>query len=183
MSEKTGHRAISEGLSDSPSGAKQTPDQERLRLYEFGPFRLDPIERTLLRGNEIVPLTAKAFDTLYLLVRNSGHVLEKDEMIRALWPDTFVEEGSLSNNIFLLRKALGENPSFIETVPRRGYRFVGAALQLPHAAPPRLEGSSGDQPELAQQRSWARVLRWRPERYRMRRRRPKGGRSGEGSGY
>lgn len=135
LSEKTGHRAISEGLIDSPSAAKQTPDQERLRLYEFGPFRLDPTERTLLRGNEIVPLTAKAFDTLYLLVRNSGHVLEKDEMIRALWPDTFVEEGSLSNNIFLLRKALGENPSFIETVPRRGYRFVGAALQLPHTAP------------------------------------------------
>ena len=117
LSEKTGHRAISEALIDSPSAAKQTPDQERLRLYEFGPFRLDPTERTLLRGNEVVPLTAKAFDTLYLLVRNSGHVLEKDEMIRALWPDTFVEEGSLSNNIFLLRKALGENPSFIETVP------------------------------------------------------------------
>lgn len=152
-SEKTGHRAISEDLSDSPSGAKQTPDRERLWLYEFGPFRLDPTERTLLRGNEIVPLTPKAFDTLYLLVRNSGHMLEKDEMIRALWPDTFVEEGSLSNNIFLLRKALGENPSFIETVPRRGYRFVGAALQLPHAAPPHLEEPSGDHPELAKERS------------------------------
>ena len=76
-------------------------------------------------------LTPKAFDTLVLLVRNSGHLLEKDELISTLWPDTFVEEGSLSNNIFLLRKALGEDPAFIETVPRRGYRFVGAVRQLP----------------------------------------------------
>jgi DNA-binding winged helix-turn-helix (wHTH) protein len=119
LSEKTRPRATSEGLSDTLS--KETPSQESLRLYEFGPFRLDPTERMLLRGGETVPLTPKAFDTLYLLVRNSGHVLEKDEMIRALWPDTFVEEGSLSNNIFLLRKALGEdNQAFIETVPRRG---------------------------------------------------------------
>jgi len=69
------------------------------------------------------------------LVRNSGHLLEKDELISMLWPETFVEEGSLSNNIFLLRKALGENPAFIETVPRRGYRFVGAVRQFPPAAP------------------------------------------------
>jgi eukaryotic-like serine/threonine-protein kinase len=131
------------------SVAKETPSQERLRLYEFGSFRLDPTERTLLRGDETVPLTPKAFDTLYLLVRNSGHVLEKDEMIRALWPDTFVEEGSLSNNIFLLRKALGDSPAFIETVPRRGYRFVGAVLQLPQAAPPQLEKLRAGHPELA----------------------------------
>ena len=96
-----------------------------------------------------MPLTPKAFDTLYLLVRNSGHVLEKDEMIRALWPDTFVEEGSLSNNIFLLRKALGDDPAFIETVPRRGYRFTGAVLQLPHAAPAQLQEAPPGRPELA----------------------------------
>ena len=131
MSEKTFHGATSEGLTDSPSAARQTLSQERLRLYEFGPFRLDPTERILLRGNEIVPLTPKAFDTLHLLVRNSGHLMEKEELIRTLWPETFVEEGSLSNNIFLLRKALGEDQAFIETVPRRGYRFVGAVLQLP----------------------------------------------------
>jgi Tol biopolymer transport system component/DNA-binding winged helix-turn-helix (wHTH) protein len=106
-----------------------------MRLYEFGPFCLDPAERKLLRDNEIVVLTPKAFDTLHLLVRNSGRVLEKDELIAMLWPDTFVEEGSLSNHIFLLRKALGENPAFIETVPRRGYRFVGAVRQFPRAAP------------------------------------------------
>lgn len=95
-------------------------------VYEFGPFRLEPAERKLLRGSEIVTLTPKAFDTLHVLVRNSGHLLEKDELLRILWPDTFVEEGSLSNNIFLLRKALGEDAPYIETVPRRGYRFVGA---------------------------------------------------------
>jgi DNA-binding winged helix-turn-helix (wHTH) protein/Tol biopolymer transport system component len=139
LSEKTRHRASAEGFGDSPSVAKPTPSQERLRFYEFGPFRLDPAERMLLRGNEIVLLTPKAFDTLHLLVRNSGHLLEKDELIRAIWPDTFVEEGSLSNNIFQLRKALGDDQAFIETVPRRGYRFVGAVLQLPHPAPKQLE--------------------------------------------
>jgi DNA-binding winged helix-turn-helix (wHTH) protein/Tol biopolymer transport system component len=139
VSEETRHRATSEGPRDSPFIAKETPSQETLRLYEFGPFRLDPAERKLLRGNEIVALTPKAFDTLHLLVRNSGHLLEKDELIAMLWPDTFVEEGSLSNNIFLLRKALGEDPAYIETVPRRGYRFVSAVRRLPHAAPPGLE--------------------------------------------
>src|SRR4029077_17972630 len=70
-------------------------------------------------------------------------LLEKDDLIATLWPDTFVEEGSLSNNIFLLRKALGEDPAFIETVPKRGYRFVGAVRQLPHAGFPRLQTSFG----------------------------------------
>ena len=141
MSEKIRPRATTEGLSDSPSIGKQSPSPERLRLYEFGPFQLDPSERILLRGSEIVPLAPKAFDTLHLLVRNSGHLLEKGEMIRALWPDTFVEDGSLSNTIFLLRKALGEDPVFIETVPRRGYRFVGAVLQLPPTAPTAISGA------------------------------------------
>jgi Tol biopolymer transport system component/DNA-binding winged helix-turn-helix (wHTH) protein len=149
LSEKTRHRATSEALTDSPVIAKQTPSHETLLHYEFGPFRLDPGERILLRGNEIVPLTPKAFDTLQLLVRNSGHLLEKDVLIRALWPDTFVEEGSLSNNIFLLRRALGEDPAFIETVPRRGYRFIGAVLQLPHAAPAQLQDAPPDRTELA----------------------------------
>jgi DNA-binding winged helix-turn-helix (wHTH) protein len=148
LSEKTRPRATFKGLSDTLFVAKETPSQERLRLYEFGPFRLDPTERMLLRGDETVPLTPKAFDTLYLLVRNSGHMLEKDEMIKALWPDTFIEEGSLSNNIFLLRKALGYSPAFIETVPRRGYRFVGAVLQLPHAAPVQLQEAPPGRPEL-----------------------------------
>ena len=149
MSEKTRWRAASDGDPDLPSVAKETPGQETPRLYEFGPFRLDPAERKLWRGNEIVVLTPKAFDTLHLLVRNSGRLLEKDDLIRMLWPDTFVEEGSLSNHIFLLRKALGEDPAFIETVPRRGYRFVGAVRQLPHAAPPPPEKPPEGSRELA----------------------------------
>jgi DNA-binding winged helix-turn-helix (wHTH) protein len=139
MGDETGQRAASEGLRDSPSTAKGRPSHDSLRLYEFGPFRLDPAERKLTRNNEVVVLTPKAFDTLLLLVQNSGHLLEKDELITKLWPDSFVEEGSLSNNIFLLRKALGENPAYIETVPRRGYRFVGAVRQFPRAWPAHLE--------------------------------------------
>ncbi len=94
--------------------------------YEFGPFRLDASERLLLHDGEIVPLSPKAFDMLVALVENSGHLLEKKELMQRLWPNTFVEEGSLAQNISLLRKALDENESqkFIETVPRRGYRFV-----------------------------------------------------------
>jgi len=131
VSEETRRRAATEGLHDSPALANETAGRETLRIYEFGPFRLDPAERKLLRANEIVALTPRAFDTLHLLVRNNGRVLEKDELISILWPDTFVEEGSLSNHIFLLRKALGDSQAFIETVPRRGYRFVGAVRQLP----------------------------------------------------
>src|SRR5215470_11131479 len=100
--------------------------------YEFGPFCLEPVERKLPRGSEVVALTPKAFDTLHVLVRNSGHLVEKEELIRLLWPDTFVEEGTLTNNIFLIRKALGEDVAYIETVPKRGYRFVGAIRQTPH---------------------------------------------------
>jgi TolB-like protein/DNA-binding winged helix-turn-helix (wHTH) protein/tetratricopeptide (TPR) repeat protein len=139
VSEETRRRTASECLRDSPAATKEKPTKETLRHYEFGPFRLDPAERKLLRGNEIVALNPKAFDTLVLLVLNSGHLLEKDEFLRLLWPDTFVEEGSLSNNIFLLRKALGEDPGFIETVPRRGYRFIGAVRQFPGAATTHLE--------------------------------------------
>jgi TolB-like protein/DNA-binding winged helix-turn-helix (wHTH) protein/tetratricopeptide (TPR) repeat protein len=139
VSEETRRRVASEVLPDSSSVAKEAPSQEPMRLYEFGPFRLDPAERKLLRDNEIVVLTPKAFDTLHLLVRNSGRVLDRDELIATLWPDTFVEEGSLSNHIFLLRKALGENLAFIETVPRRGYRFVGAVRQFPRAGPTHLD--------------------------------------------
>ena len=134
MNEETPQRVARESFPDSPSIANVTPSRETPRLYEFGPFRLDPAERKLMRGNEVVALTPKAFDTLLLLVRNSGHLMEKNDLIGMLWPDSFVEEGSLSNNIFLLRKALGEDPAFIETVPRRGYRFVGAVPRFPGAA-------------------------------------------------
>ena len=131
MSDETGQRAGSKNLRERLPAALGTFPQDTAELYEFGPFRLEPAERKLSRNNEHVVLTPKAFDTLVLLVRNSGHLLEKDELIRTLWPDSFVEEGNLSNNIFALRKALGENPQYIETLPKRGYRFVGAVRQLP----------------------------------------------------
>lgn len=126
-------QSASADLRDSVAVTNGIPSQAEPQLYEFGPFCLDPIERKVLCGNETVTLTPKAFDTLYLLVRNPGRLLEKDDLIRLIWPDAFVEEGSLSNHIFLLRKALGKNSELIETVPRRGYRFVGAVRQLPHA--------------------------------------------------
>ncbi len=134
---------------DSPAFSRDTTPGQTPEFYEFGPFRLEPNERRLLRGDEIVALTPKAFDTLHLLVRNSGHLLEKDELIRMLWPDTFVEEGSLSNNIFLLRKALGDNPEYIETVPRRGYRFVGNVRGFPNCVPPSTESSQEGQSGIA----------------------------------
>src|SRR5438445_3947196 len=97
------------------------------QLYEFGPFRLDPAERLLARHGQRVHLSPKAFDTLVALVENQGRLLEKDELLRRIWPDTVVEEGNLSVTIFSLRKALGDgngSEQFIATVPKRGYRFV-----------------------------------------------------------
>ena len=95
--------------------------------YEFGRFRLKTAERILLREGELVPLTPKVFDILITLVENSGQVVAKDDLMKRVWPSTYVEEGNLTQNISLLRKALGETAGgaqFIETVPRRGYRFV-----------------------------------------------------------
>ncbi len=97
------------------------------RLYEFSSFRLDPVERLLLREGQPVELTAKVFDLLVLLIENPGKLLEKNYLLETLWPDSFVEEVNLSVNVSALRKALGElpsNPRYIETVPRRGYRFI-----------------------------------------------------------
>ena len=101
--------------------------QEENRSYDFGRFRLNTAERVLLREGEPVPLTPKVFDILITLVENSGRVVEKDDLMKKVWPSTFVEEGNLTQNVSLLRKALGESAGgaqFIETVPRRGYRFV-----------------------------------------------------------
>ena len=139
----------SKSVGGSPAFPRDTTLRQTPEFYEFGPFRLEPNERRLVRGDEIVALTPKAFDTLHLLVRNSGHLLKKDELIRVLWPDTFVEEGSLSNNIFLLRKALGDNPEYIETVPRRGYRFVGNVRGFPNCVPPSTESSHEGQNGIA----------------------------------
>ena len=101
-------------------------------LYQFGPFAVDVTERVLWRDGRPVALPPKAFDLLLVLVENSGHLLEKDELMQRLWPDTFVEEANLPNTISLLRKVLagdGDHP-YIETVPRRGYRFVAAVEEI-----------------------------------------------------
>jgi DNA-binding winged helix-turn-helix (wHTH) protein/Tol biopolymer transport system component len=149
MSDGTGRSGGQKSIRVSLVAAREAAERDTPELYEFGPFRLEPAERKLMRGSEVVALTPKAFDTLVVLVRNSGHLLEKDELIQTLWPDSFVEEGNLTNNISLLRKALGEEPEYIETVPKKGYRFVGAVRQLPETRVVRAEERPVGPEELA----------------------------------
>jgi len=107
--------------------------KESKHLYEFGPFRIDPVERLLFRGEEPIPLPPKAFETLLILVDRSERVVLKDDLMKRLWPDTFVEEANLSQNIFVLRKALGDSAQdarYIATVPGRGYRFAQKVKQV-----------------------------------------------------
>jgi eukaryotic-like serine/threonine-protein kinase len=104
------------------------------QLYRFGLFGLDPRERVLLRDGHPVPLPPKAFDMLLVLVENYGHVVEKGELMKRVWAETFVEEANLSYHVFTLRKALGDDkdePRYIETIPRRGYRFVAEVTEAP----------------------------------------------------
>lgn len=106
-------------------------------LYEFGPYRLDTAERLLLRNGEPVPLTPKAFETLVALVERSGHLVEKDELMKVVWSDAYVEESNLTNNVYALRKMLGQGENgrgYIETVPKRGYRFTASVKELPTEA-------------------------------------------------
>jgi DNA-binding winged helix-turn-helix (wHTH) protein len=110
--------------STTPSGAED--------FYEFGIYRLEVSSRSLFRSGEFVPLAPKVFDTLLILVKEAGRVVTKDELMQQVWPDAFVEEGSIANNVSTLRKLLnadfeGEGP--IATVPKRGYRFT-ADLRL-----------------------------------------------------
>lgn len=96
------------------------------RAYAFGPFRFDPHDRVLYRAGAAVPLSPKAAELLLLFMQSRGRLLSKEVLISSLWPETFVEESSLSQTVFLLRKALGDAPgseAWIDTVPRRGFRF------------------------------------------------------------
>jgi eukaryotic-like serine/threonine-protein kinase len=105
-------------------------------LYVFGPFRFDPEERLLRRDGTPVPLAPKVAETLFLLVQNAGRLVDKDDLMRQVWPDAFVEEGNLNKNIFTLRKTLGQwdgGREYIETVPKRGYRFVAPVNQMSEA--------------------------------------------------
>lgn len=101
-------------------------------IYEFGGFRLDTTLRTLLRNGDPVAVWPKVFDTLVLLLQSRGRIVGKEELMHALWPESFVEESNLTQNIFVLRRILGDDRnghSFIQTVPRRGYKFVAAVQE------------------------------------------------------
>ncbi len=101
--------------------------------YRFGPFLLDQGERTLLCGEELVPLTPKAFDTLVVLVESAGHLVTKERLLEEVWPETFVEEAVLSVNISTLRKALsegGKKQQYIKTISKRGYRFEASVIRV-----------------------------------------------------
>src|ERR1051325_661452 len=102
-------------------------------FFEFGPFRLDPVKRILLRNGHLIPLPPKVFETLLVLVQWSGHIVEKGEFMRLVWSDAFVEESNLSQNIFMLRKILGKHPDgrlYIETSRKRGYPFISDVREI-----------------------------------------------------
>ncbi|HEV3201750.1 MAG TPA: winged helix-turn-helix domain-containing protein [Bryobacteraceae bacterium] len=121
--------------------------------YEFGPFRYDAGQRLLFRGGDLVPLVPKAIETLHVLLERRGSIVEKSELMKLVWPDTHVEDVGLARNISLLRKALEdeseENP-YIETIPRRGYRF---AAQVSIVEPSNVPPTDPRQPS-------SRCLRW-----------------------
>jgi len=97
-------------------------------IYEFGSYRLDPEEKVLLRDGQAVSIPPKDLETLLVLVEKAGHIVEKEELLQKVWPGVFIEEGNLARHVFNLRQVLGEGPDgrqFIETVPKRGYRFAG----------------------------------------------------------
>ena len=106
----------------------------KCNLYEFDQFRLDLVEKALWKDGAAIPITPKAFDTLVILVERRGRLVEKDDLMKRLWPESFVEENSLAQNIYLVRKALGDESQgtrYIETVPRRGYRFRAIVREAP----------------------------------------------------
>lgn len=124
-------------------------NEQAKHFYTFGPFRFDPEERLLLRDGRAVPLAPKVADTLLLLIQNAGHLLDKETLMRRVWPDAFVEEGNLNKNVSMLRKVLWDGGrEYIETVPKRGYRFVAGVdlhieadtkLRIAAEVPPTIE--------------------------------------------
>jgi DNA-binding winged helix-turn-helix (wHTH) protein/Tfp pilus assembly protein PilF len=116
-----------------PNFLQSTYGSKNMRSYRFGSFILDVDERRLLRDGEPVPLTPKVFDTLVYLVEHQGHLVEKDELMEAVWSDSYVEDGNLPRTIHILRRALAQgdiDPKYIETVPTKGYRFAADATRL-----------------------------------------------------
>jgi DNA-binding winged helix-turn-helix (wHTH) protein/tetratricopeptide (TPR) repeat protein len=149
---KKSHRLAPDSPAGNPAAPGSAPPESReAQSYAFGPFRLLPEERVLRRGGRSVPLPPKAFDTLLLLVRNPGHLMLKEDLMQALWPDTFVEEVNLANKVSLLRRVLDDTDSTarsIQTVPKLGYRFLPAVTRVWKAAPaPDAGVSAAEEPE------------------------------------
>src|SRR6185503_10599826 len=114
------------------------PQKPVARIYRFDTFVLDQEERVLLRGGSPVALTPKVFDLLSVLVESHGHLVTKATLLERVWPDAFVEEANLSVNIATLRKVLGQGPdgqTYIETVRKRGYRFVAGVQEVERESP------------------------------------------------
>ena len=117
-------------------------------IYEFGPYQLDADERVLIRDGQAVPLPPKDLDTLLVLIERAGHIVEKDELLAKVWPGVFIEENNLARRIFNLRQLLGadgDGHQYIETVPKRGYRFIGTLRETPQG-----EGAPGSNPATSE---------------------------------
>jgi len=116
------------------------------RVYEFGSFRLEILERVLERDGRALSVAPKALDVLIVLVENRGRIVEKEDLMRKVWPETFVEDNNLAFNISVLRKLFGESgasPQYIETVPKRGYRFTASVAEVPNGRPALLDAAPG----------------------------------------
>ena len=130
------------------------------QLYEFEPFVLDAGSRILLKDGATVRLTPKAFDTLLVLVQHAQEVIDKDQLLKQVWPDTYVEEASLARNIHELRKSLGDDsaePRYIETIPKRGYRFA-APVKISVAARPAPHSLAEAETTVIEKHTYARVI-------------------------
>jgi DNA-binding winged helix-turn-helix (wHTH) protein len=133
------------------------------QFYELGPFRIDVANRLLLRDGEPLTLTPKAVYTLIALVQHSGQILKKEELMNLVWPDSVVEEGNLTQNIYLLRKTLNEGSNgqrYIETIPRRGYRFVGEAHERREEAAAPLPAEQSNVQAVVEEKKTNEELKW-----------------------
>src|SRR5215472_3365186 len=118
-------------VKDHQDFSRERMSNKRKQFYDFGGFRIDPDRRLLLRDNHAVPVQSKAFEVLLALVQNNDRIVSKDDLLKMVWPDTFVEESNLAQHIFVLRKTLGDSAGgsrYIVTVPGRGYRFAEKVL-------------------------------------------------------
>jgi DNA-binding winged helix-turn-helix (wHTH) protein/Tol biopolymer transport system component len=149
---KTTVNSVKDSVKSAGPALVGTPDSLD---YRFGPFRLEVGKRRLWRDDQLVPLTRKAFETLLVLLRRRGQVIEKAELLQSVWPDTFITEETLTQNIATIRRALGdssEHPRYIATIPRRGYQFIGMVTRdgtAPKAVPEPLSINSGSRPRPA----------------------------------